>query len=486
MALSNIAGFPRIGPHRELKFATEGHWRGDVLARGPAGDRQADPLDNWRLMQRGGGRPDPLERLLPLRPRARHDRPGRSGARALPATPGGPVDTDTYFAMARGRQEEGIDVTAMEMTKWFDTNYHYIVPELGPDTTFSLSSSQAVRRARRGHGGARRRHRARDLSGRSRSCCLAKPADGVPGRLRPARPDRAAPRRLRRDPRAPRRAGRQLGAARRAVLRRGPRRARARRAATRVRGAGEGPRAHADLRQDLLRPRRRRLRRAPRPARRGHRARPPSRPPERRADRQRTAGLEDQCAVRRDRRRAQRVDQRARAQPRPARRAPRPLRASSSSRPRARCCTRRSTSMPSRPPTPRRRAALLDGVREAEGRRGGRARQGLGEGREAIAAELDANDRALETVASSHRTRNPRGPRARRRLSPRTTRAASSPFEVRREAQRARLGLPLFPTTTIGSYPQTAEIRQARKELREAASRPRPSTSGACARRSSA
>jgi 5-methyltetrahydropteroyltriglutamate--homocysteine methyltransferase len=51
---------------------------------------------------------------------------------------GGGVDLDTYFAMARGSQ----DVTAMEMTKWFDTNYHYIVPELGPETQFSLSSSK--------------------------------------------------------------------------------------------------------------------------------------------------------------------------------------------------------------------------------------------------------------------------------------------------------------------------------------------------------
>ena len=49
---------------------------------------------------------------------------------------------DTYFAMARGRQEGDVDVTAMEMTKWFDTNYHYIVPELGPDTSFSLSSTK--------------------------------------------------------------------------------------------------------------------------------------------------------------------------------------------------------------------------------------------------------------------------------------------------------------------------------------------------------
>ena len=52
----------------------------------------------------------------------------------------GEVDLDTYFAMARGRQGGGVDVTAMEMTKWFDTNYHYIVPELERGMSFRLSS----------------------------------------------------------------------------------------------------------------------------------------------------------------------------------------------------------------------------------------------------------------------------------------------------------------------------------------------------------
>jgi 5-methyltetrahydropteroyltriglutamate--homocysteine methyltransferase len=92
--------------------------------------------------------------------------------------------------------------------------------------------------------------------------------------------------------------------------------------------------------------------------------------------------------------------------------------------------------------------------------------RGLGEGREAIATELDANDRALEDRRISERTRNPA---VRERVAALTEEDArrQSPFEVRREAQRARLDLPLFPTTTIGSYPQTAEIRQARAELRE-------------------
>ena len=50
------------------------------------------------------------------------------------------IDLDTYFAMARGRQTGGVDVTAMEMTKWFDTNYHYIVPELERGMEFRFSS----------------------------------------------------------------------------------------------------------------------------------------------------------------------------------------------------------------------------------------------------------------------------------------------------------------------------------------------------------
>ena len=46
--------------------------------------------------------------------------------------------------MGRGAQTDGLDVTAMEMTKWFDTNYHYIVPELGPETTFRLATRKPV------------------------------------------------------------------------------------------------------------------------------------------------------------------------------------------------------------------------------------------------------------------------------------------------------------------------------------------------------
>ncbi len=52
------------------------------------------------------------------------------------------TELDLYFAMARGYQKEGLDITAMEMTKWFDTNYHYIVPEFYKNQQFKLSSDK--------------------------------------------------------------------------------------------------------------------------------------------------------------------------------------------------------------------------------------------------------------------------------------------------------------------------------------------------------
>jgi len=61
------------------------------------------------------------------------------------------VDADTYFAMARGSQGKGRDVTAMEMTKWFDTNYHYIVPRS------SEGNASACRRRSRRTSTAKRR-----------------------------------------------------------------------------------------------------------------------------------------------------------------------------------------------------------------------------------------------------------------------------------------------------------------------------------------
>ncbi|MSO41251.1 MAG: 5-methyltetrahydropteroyltriglutamate--homocysteine S-methyltransferase [Solirubrobacterales bacterium] len=141
MALSNISGFPRIGRDRELKFATESYWRGESSADELAFAGREIRLANWKLMQERG-----ID-LIPSNDFSYYDQVLDAVALfgAVPDRYGhevGDVGLDLYFAMARGRQADGVDVTAMEMTKWFDTNYHYIVPELGPDTRFSLSASK--------------------------------------------------------------------------------------------------------------------------------------------------------------------------------------------------------------------------------------------------------------------------------------------------------------------------------------------------------
>ncbi len=143
MAHSMNLGMPRIGPRRELKRAVEGYWSGTVdateLAR-VARDRRADA---WRAQQAAGIGSIPsndfslYDQMLDMSclVGAVPERFGWTGER---------VDLDTYFAMARGAERDGTAVPPLEMTKWFDTNYHYLVPELGPDTRFRLASDKPV------------------------------------------------------------------------------------------------------------------------------------------------------------------------------------------------------------------------------------------------------------------------------------------------------------------------------------------------------
>jgi 5-methyltetrahydropteroyltriglutamate--homocysteine methyltransferase len=179
MALSNVSGFPRIGRNRELKFATEGFWRGETSADDLAATAKAIRVENWKLMQAGG-----ID-LIPSNDFSYYDQVLDTIA-LVGAVPerygwnGGQVDLDTYFAMARGRQ----DATAMEMTKWFNTNYHYIVPELGPDTSFSLSSSKPFDE----HAEAMEElgiDTVPVLIGPVSFLLLSKPADGVDERFNP-------------------------------------------------------------------------------------------------------------------------------------------------------------------------------------------------------------------------------------------------------------------------------------------------------------
>ena len=143
-ALSNVLGFPRIGPQRELKSATESYWSGDRSMEDLLGTAKELRAANWKLQRDAG-----ID-LIPSNDFSLYDQVLDTVAMvgAVPARydwdGNSDVDLDTYFAMARGRQTGGVDVTAMEMTKWFDTNYHYIVPELERGMKFRFSSRKPI------------------------------------------------------------------------------------------------------------------------------------------------------------------------------------------------------------------------------------------------------------------------------------------------------------------------------------------------------
>jgi len=135
--LATNLGFPRIGNHRELKAATESYWAGkssvDELLKTAAALRAR----HWLVQQKAG-----IDHI-PSNDFSLYDQMLDTIAMlgAVPPRFGrGKVDLDMFFAMARGNK----DAPAMEMTKWFDTNYHYIVPELTADTNFTLSTTKAV------------------------------------------------------------------------------------------------------------------------------------------------------------------------------------------------------------------------------------------------------------------------------------------------------------------------------------------------------
>ncbi|GGT88309.1 5-methyltetrahydropteroyltriglutamate--homocysteine S-methyltransferase [Actinomadura citrea] len=127
---TTILGYPRIGTRRELKFATEDFWAGriDAAALEKAGADLRGAV--WTGLRDAG-----LD-AIPSNTFSFYDHVLDTSVLvdAVPERYRGLDGLDRYFAMARGVQ----DIPAMEMTKWFDTNYHFIVPELGPDMRFRL------------------------------------------------------------------------------------------------------------------------------------------------------------------------------------------------------------------------------------------------------------------------------------------------------------------------------------------------------------
>lgn len=145
MTVSHILGYPRIGAQRELKKVTEAYWKGDVSRNELEAAGQALRLAHWQTQQAAG-----LD-MVSVGDFAFYDQvlnvsvmlgavPSRFHAQDEVSA--GRVDLDTAFRMARGRAPSGTPAAACEMTKYFDTNYHYLVPELHQGQTFTLATSR--------------------------------------------------------------------------------------------------------------------------------------------------------------------------------------------------------------------------------------------------------------------------------------------------------------------------------------------------------
>ncbi len=143
MAVAHNLGFPRIGGDRELKKAVEAYWKGDISEDNLRHVGRELRAQHWQLQKDAG-----LD-LVPVGDFAWYDQVLTHSLTfgVVPerfAKTGEKPTIDTLFAMGRGVVESGCcgGAHAQEMTKWFDTNYHYLVPELSADQEFSLSWEQ--------------------------------------------------------------------------------------------------------------------------------------------------------------------------------------------------------------------------------------------------------------------------------------------------------------------------------------------------------
>jgi len=155
MVRTHTLGFPRMGAHRELKFALEQHWRGDIDAPSLEAVGAQLRARHWALQRDAGLDFVTVGDFAFYDHVANHIQllgcePARFGFE------GNEPELDRYFAMARGVEvgqhhdhgagcgcgQQAGGHAALEMTKWFDTNYHYMVPEFHANTEFSLTSQR--------------------------------------------------------------------------------------------------------------------------------------------------------------------------------------------------------------------------------------------------------------------------------------------------------------------------------------------------------
>ncbi len=146
MLKTSSLGFPRIGANRELKKAIESYWKKALPLSELLKTANEIRVNNWQKQKIAG------IHYIPSNDFSFYDQVldhialfGAIPQRFIDSFKlknNQNIDVDLLFAMARGAQRDGIDVTAMEMTKWFDTNYHYIVAEFTKNQKFKLSSSK--------------------------------------------------------------------------------------------------------------------------------------------------------------------------------------------------------------------------------------------------------------------------------------------------------------------------------------------------------
>ncbi|MDB5261216.1 MAG: metE [Adhaeribacter sp.] len=143
---TNVLGYPRIGSRRELKKACEQYWSGKTALSELVKTGREIRHYNWILQKDAG-----ID-LIPSNDFSFYDQI-LDMSLMVGAIPqryhevirlNDNTEMDLYFAMARGYQKNGLDITAMEMTKWFDTNYHYIVPEFHRNQQFKLFSTKVI------------------------------------------------------------------------------------------------------------------------------------------------------------------------------------------------------------------------------------------------------------------------------------------------------------------------------------------------------
>ncbi|KAI0853883.1 cobalamin-independent methionine synthase [Daldinia vernicosa] len=139
MVQSAVLGFPRMGVNRDLKKATEAYWAGNLSQADLLAEAKRLRLAHWKIQKDAG------VDVIPSNDFALYDHV-LSHIQDFGAVPerysnAGLDRVDEYFAMGRGHQKGGVDVPSLEMVKWFDSNYHYVKPTLQDNQTFKLTAN---------------------------------------------------------------------------------------------------------------------------------------------------------------------------------------------------------------------------------------------------------------------------------------------------------------------------------------------------------